>query len=458
MIDNLAGITQAHGLGRYERECLEKLVAVYQDKVAGNQSKMAYYEGSVTPRNLGFALPNSMDKVRVRCGWGKKAVSAVANRSVFDSFVATDEDVQRRISAIDRRNNIGLRYRRALPGELSIGCTFGKVTKSGGSSVVRFHSALTAAGLWDGENDRILCGFAIMDSKKSDIDDTYRPSTVHLEMPDATWVLKRDGNMWTARRLPHRMGRPMMEAMVNGQDDFRPFGYGRLNGPVQTLIDEYCRGMSRLIYSSEIYTSPQKVLLGASDATFDLDKLQMYLTNILLIGKDEDGDVPTIQQMSGASMQPLIDVLQYHAKQFCNVTDVPLSEMGIVTDTPSSAESIYAQKENLITTVEFLNQSNGEALRNLGLMALAVDGNKSFDSLTDEELDIMPLFKNPAMPSIASTADAMVKIASVDPSFAGTDVFYEGMGYDAATIERIKASQRRATMRGSFMSLVESGE
>ena len=47
------------------------------------------------------------------------------------------------------------------------------------------------------------------------------------------------------------------------------------------------------------------------------------------------------------------------------------------------------------------------------------------------------------MPSMAATADAATKIASADPGFAGTDVYYEMLGFDAATIARIQAQKRR---------------
>ena len=56
----------------------------------------------------------------------------------------------------------------------------------------------------------------------------------------------------------------------------------------------------------------------------------------------------------------------------------------------------------------------------------------------------MAHFKNPAMPSVSVTADAAIKIASVRPEFAGTDVFAEMIGFDQADIRRIKAQETRA--------------
>lgn len=55
----------------------------------------------------------------------------------------------------------------------------------------------------------------------------------------------------------------------------------------------------------------------------------------------------------------------------------------------------------------------------------------------------MPHFKNPAMPSVASTTDAALKIATAREGFAQTDVFLEMIGFDQADIRRIKAQEQR---------------
>lgn len=75
-------------------------------------------------------------------------------------------------------------------------------------------------------------------------------------------------------------------------------------------------------------------------------------------------------------------------------------------------------------------------------MAQAIEKGVSIDDLTDAERSIMAHFKNPAMPSVASTADAAIKIATARVDFAGTDVFLEMLGFDQADIRRIKAQER----------------
>lgn len=49
------------------------------------------------------------------------------------------------------------------------------------------------------------------------------------------------------------------------------------------------------------------------------------------------------------------------AAQFAGATCVPISELGVVHDNPSSAEAIYAAKEALVVEVDAtLNAANAE--------------------------------------------------------------------------------------------------
>ena len=72
-------------------------------------------------------------------------------------------------------------------------------------------------------------------------------------------------------------------------------------------------------------------------------------------------------------------------------------------------------------------------------MAMAVENNTTIDGLTDEQRSVMPHFRNPSMPNLASTADAMTKIASVMEGFSSTSVFLEGMGFDESERARIRS-------------------
>ena len=127
---------------------------------------------------------------------------------------------------------------------------------------------------------------------------------------------------------------------------------------------------------------------------------------------------------------------------------MPISTLGVIHDQPASAEAIYAASEPLIIECEDFNDSARDSLRTLALMAIAGELDVPLDSLDERFTDFMPDFRNPAMPSVVSQTDAMVKIASVVPGFAGTDVFFEQIGF--AEDMRKKAENEIARNNASF--------
>ena len=100
-----------------------------------------------------------------------------------------------------------------------------------------------------------------------------------------------------------------------------------------------------------------------------------------------------------------------------------------------------------------LNTGNGDALRTIAQMAQAILRNVPPGALTEEERNVMPHFKNPAMPSVAVTADAAIKIATAREEFASTDTFLEMIGFDQADIRRIRAQEQRVRGQQVLMEM-----
>lgn len=142
------------------------------------------------------------------------------------------------------------------------------------------------------------------------------------------------------------------------------------------------------------------------------------------------------------------------ATQFSAATGLSVTDTGVINEAnPTSSDAILAQSQTLVMMAEQLNASNGDALKLIAQMSLAIAKKTTLDKLDEADLDIIAHFKNPAMPSVAVTADAAIKIASARPSFSDTDTFLEMIGFDQADIRRIKAQEQRA--RGSRVLLEE---
>lgn len=443
-----------------------KLLEVFVQHQFRNFQKNKYYEGniSVGSVNLGIALPEGLKNLEIGCAWGAKTVDVLAARSMFDGYVGLNGEEIEELDGIVVANNLVAEYAKACRDELKFGCTF--ATLSADKDIkckIRFHSPQTAAALWDGEKGRISRGFAIIDTAPDDVSKDWTPSLVNYYTDDAIWVLERRSNgNWYAEEHPHKMGRPLMEALIWNSTSNKPFGRSRIKEPIRRLIDAYVRTIANATIGLEFSTSPQKYLLGITDDQFEAvinDKFRQYVGSIIAATPNpETGTNPSFGQLQQGTISPHVEMLRMLATQFSAATGLTVTDVGVVNEAnPTSSDAILAQSQTLIGMAEQLNLGNGNSLRNIALMALAIVNNVKIEDLDAEQLDVVAHFKNPAMPSVAVTADAAIKIASAREGFATTDTFLEMIGFDKADIRRIKSQESRA--RGmAVLEEIENGE
>ncbi len=455
------------GLTQEEQTNLLYLAEVFNYHQPKNATKNKYYEGHVTLHdvNLGIALPKGLQGLEVGCNWGQKAVDVLASRSMFDGFVnehGTESDV---VNGFVNSNRLISEYAKACRDELEYGCVFATLAADPQVGCqIKFHSPATAAALWSGEKGRIDCGLAIIDTVRDEKEKTtWTPSLVNYYTDDAVLVLTKVGGKWTAERHAHRMGRPLMEPMIWNATNGKPFGRSRLKKAIRTLIDDYIRIVANATIALEFSTTPQKYLLGVTDEQYDAvvaDKFKQYVGSIITATTNpETGTNPVFGQLAQGSLSPHVEKMRMTATQFAAATGLTVTDVGVVNDAnPTSSDAILAQSQTLVLMAQELNCGNAAALKTIILMAQAIARNVSLDDLTDEEKDIVAHFKNPAMPSVAVTADAAIKIASARENFAGTDTFLEMIGFDQADIRRIKAQEQRARGQQVLLDLEDNEE
>lgn len=454
------------GLTGPEQKALDELVRVYSLHQAGNAEKEKYYAGHVALKdvNLGIALPQGIRNLEVGCSWGQKAVDVLAARSMFDGFVSSggDNAVLNRLIA---DNRLIAEYGKACRDELKYGCAFATLSADAAIGCkIRFHSPATAAALWSGEKGRIACGLAIIDTVPDEhLTGVWQPRVVNLYMDNAVTVLRRRPDGWNVQRLPHRMGRPLMEPLIWNATSGKPFGRSRLKRSIRTLIDDYIRTVANATIALEFDTTPQKYILGVTDEQYDVlisDKFKSYVGSLLAATSNpETGENPVFGQLAQGSLSPHTEKMRMTATQFAAATGLTVTDVGVVNDAnPTSSDAILAQSQTLVLLAQQLNTGNGDALRTIAQMAQAILRNVPPGALTEEERNVMPHFKNPAMPSVAVTADAAIKIATAREEFASTDTFLEMIGFDQADIRRIRAQEQRVRGQKTLLEVEDEDE
>lgn len=439
-----------YGLDQEEVRMFSDLCLVWSQRLERNAKRLTYYQSKNKLDDLGISIPPTLRDVETAVGWPAKAVDALAARSVFDGFTFKGEE-DKELSRILDENDFSEQYQEAVTSELITSPAFCTVTRGQGDEpevITSFYSALNACALWDWRKRRVKCGFTI-----TDYDETVAygsiPSRLTFYTESNVFECWRSRNgRWSTRRMDNPQGRPLMEALCYRPSLDRPFGKSRISRSVMSITDSAVRSALRAEVSAEFYTSPQRYLLGADEKTFKDDpdgkKLKMWLGVVQVFTTNRDGDIPQYGQLPAMSMQPHVEYMRSLAARFAGETGIPVSMLGVIHDNPASAEAMYAASEELIIEAESLNRTNGRALRDVARLVTAVRQNKTVGKLTDDELAVRPNFKNPMRPSIASTADAMVKIAGAVEDFASTDVFWEQLGFSEDVRDRVSRQLGRA--------------
>ena len=445
----LSNITSAKGLDADAKLALEQLVEVYADRQPMNRLLEQYYECKQPTPSIG--IDNIPDTVRVptRCDWAAKAVTSVSERVRMNGFTFSGDYRDAALDRIERMNGLSTNFNRHVASELVHGCMFATVQRIGDRVAVRTHTAETASAIWDVAAQRIAAGFVIADSRRTKWSPNAPvPVQVNLHLPRRVVVITQyDAGKWSATSNPTPLDRPMMESFCFRPTGTKPFGQTRITPAVRYYVDEVQRTLRYMAVSGALYAVPKDILTGLTESQIKQMNGQQFsvmMTSLFMATRDpKSGQVPDYKRLQAASPQPYIDSIATYAKLFSGATGVPLNSLGIVQDNPASAEAIAAQREDICVAAEDCIETNRESMRNVALMAMAVAENKTMDQLTEEQLTVMPDFKNPMRPSLASTADAYVKIAGVLDGFAQTREFLRGQGFTPSEVESV-ASQLKA--------------
>lgn len=437
---------------------------------ARNSALRSYVEMKQATKDLGISIPPDLVKVNTVVGWADKAMRVRAVRSKFQGFVFEGEQ-DRRLDALVRRNRLASKYSMAVRGALTYGCAAMTVMRGATMRqppvMVRGFSANQCVMLWDKDEDAIGCGLAVVGVDREGVASRYV-----LHEPDAVVTLWRDdGYAWECLVEPHPMGRPLMVPLVHDADDDRPLGHSVITPEVMGIIDKAMRDVLRMEVGAEFFTAPQRYILGADPDLFGYDQvreavegdadeeddapeaapptdprkmMRAYLGAFLALTRDANGDVPQVGQFAPGDAGNFIAVFENDAQRFSGATNVPLGQLGVLSNTYTSSDALGAANDPLILDVEALNVRMGESMEEVARLMMALDAGVGYDKLDNRQMGVIAQLADPAQPTISATADAWTKIGAADQSLVGTRVWYEGLGLSKATIDRIMAARDQA--------------
>jgi len=440
----------ATGLSGPEQETLSTIVEQIESRQAYNQRREAYYEGSARIRQLGIAVPPNLRDVDTVVGWPGMAVDVLEERLDLEGFSLPDGDVDDLgLDQVWEDNHLEDESGQAHLPTLMHGISF--VTVSAGVEtdgeppvLVTVEPPTRMSGIWDTRARRLSSAASVQwDSEQGRYTAAtlyLREQTVFLEAPTGA------GNLRVVHRAKHGLGRPLVVPLVNRPRVGRPWGRSEISRAIMSYTDSAVRTLLGMEIAREFYSSPQLALLGVAEEAFvNADgsaktAWEVYLGRVLALTRDEDGELPHVQQIAAASPAPYLDQVRGLANLVAGEAAIPASYLGFVTDNPSSADAIRVSEARLVKRAERRQRIFGSAWCEVMRMALLVrDG-----AVPDEARGLVARWRDAATPTRAAQADAVMKLVSAGVLPANSEVTYELLGYDRTTINRLAAEARRA--------------
>lgn len=444
-IPDIPSAAKGSGIDKKEQEALSELKKVWSQKLQGNLVKLSYYNSHVRCKNIGLAFKD--DKVASLVspviGWPSKSVDMLAERSQLDYFSLKNESDFSDLREAYDANNIDQIYRQATTSELVQSCcaitvTLGDKKNGDPDVVVNAYPATNCALVWDQRHKRIKYGLTV-----TEIDDNKNVTSMNLFMDDRVVSYQVKNGGWYSKRSIHSMGRPLIEPLVYRPSLDRPFGKSRITRAVRSITDNALREILRTEVSAEVFTAPQRYFLNASSNAMDGEGFRTYWNNYLLIPVDEDGNSVSAGQFTPPGMNDHIVYMRSLAAQFSGETALPISSLGVVSDNPSSAEAIYAAKEDLVHEADYLNSCNSPHIMNVARLIVATARDITFEESTKELEGAFPYFRRTDMPSRAAVADLALKEVQAIPELAQTKTFMRQLFPDDAELSMVISEMNR---------------
>jgi len=435
-----------------ELDVIKSLFAVWQAKYPRNLLRSQYKDMKIRVKPSSNMPAEAIARVEAVTDWPEKAVSALAERSVFEGFVSPSESQDPfELGGLLDANRFDLELPQAISSAYTHSCSFmttalGDVQSGEPEVLVMARDALWSVARWDSRRRVVKDALTITET-----DDRGQPTAMDVWLPYAVLSLaRRPSGAWVADRRANAIDEVLVEPLAYAPELGRPFGRSRISRAVMNITDRALLSIVRAEVSSDFYAAPRMYALGVTEEAFSRGKWNAAIDSWFAISRDENGDMPTVGQFPQMTMQPLTDLYRTIATQFSGATGVPVSNLGIVTDNPPSAEALYADDRRIVNTARTQNRILGASLKRVAQRMVRLrDGGDVSPELA--QIDVS--WANPAFTSPSTSADALVKLSAVFPWLSESEVALEFAGFSHAEITRLMSDKRRA-QGGSVLNQV----
>lgn len=436
-----------------DSDLFARLYSTWQEKQYRNLLRTVYYEGKNVLKDFGIAVPPQMREAFTPLEWIKKGVHAVTRRSVFEGFVSASGDPDPfDMAGILSDNHFAEEFPQAVTSSAIHACSFLTVTQgdvqAGEPDVLILpRAADSSAAVWD-KRRRMLGGFlSIVDT------DDNGPSEMVMYTPERVYSLVRRSDKWGSSWIPNRLGEVSVARLAYTPELHRPFGHSRITRTAMGLTDAAVRTLLRSEVSAEFYSADKYWLFGADVTKFvGEDKWSAVMGRMNALDVDTAaGEKIDIHRFQGSSPQPHMEQMRMIQSMFAD--DQNLEVKFADASNPSSADAIYAAKEDLIIDVRDANRVWGRgAVKAFQLAVRLRDGVE----MSDELRSLSAQFTDPAIVSPSARADAFSKLSTAIDGFGESPTGMKFAGLPLEDIAQFQAWRQRQGAGDRISQLVEA--
>ncbi|WP_104137252.1 phage portal protein [Cryobacterium sp. Y62] len=445
----MAGVSMPNvKLDGSDHDLFVDLFTTWQQKRRRNLMRTVYDDGKAALKDFGIAVPPQMQRAFTPLQWISRGVNALTGRSQFEGFVSSSgADDPFGLAQVLDENDFVSEFQMAKRSSAVHACSFLTVSsgdvQAGEPDVLILPRAADASGAtWD-KRRRVLGGFlSVIDM------DHQGPSEMVMYTWERVYLMVKSSSGWRTTFVEHSLGEVPVARLPHAPDLSRPFGHSRISRTAMGMTDAAVRTILRSEVSAEFYAADKYWLFGADVTKFVGDDKWSAVMGRMNAIDQEVGEEIKVQRFSGASPQPHIDQLRMLASQFADDQDLDVKWAD--ASNPSSADAIYAAKEDLIMKTRDQNRVWGRG--GVKAMQLAVRLRDGLDTVPDELRSLSGQFTDPAIVSPSARSNAFVQLASSITGFGESEVGLEFAGLTREQIVRFQAEKRRS----GVTSLVES--
>lgn len=443
------------GLTPDEKTTIETLEARGQRDRADMQLRMAYYLGEYVVQNLRIAIPKELEFLQPLLGWPSMAVNPYVERLSLDSFRRTDAtDGDQDLMDIMDANGFAAEQSLAFTDALAMRRAYwmvGSGAAKDDAPVITVESPLNMTVLWDlrGTTPRA----AIQEywdrdgvTKRGTL--LVPGKTVHLATNDnGQWVVvDRDEHSFDFVPIVRMANR----ALSNNRD-----GRSEITPELMFITDAACRTLLGLEVARELYSVPQKIILGAAEGAFvkadgsPASAWDTYINKTLGLERDAEGELPQFLQAKPYDPSVFTKLIEMYASQAGGIVGALPQELGLYTQgNPVSPEALQAQEHTRSLRSVNMQSQFTPPLIEVAKMAMRFTNR----GVLPNDYKRLSADWNPVtMPTPGVTSDAVTKEVQVGAIPPTSDVTLKRLGYSAVDRARL-AIDREADGAQSLLS------